>query len=310
MMKDRSQLLPALLALVLPLLAGVLLARLAPVPRVTETLQLRNVAAAEAVELQAIFDELGYEWPPRSPAGGVPPVAVRAMPTDIDQLDVSERKRLFFRILAPLVAAENRQLFAQRRFLQQTFETYAELPEKGPVANRVRRIASRFNVAGDLDRADVRKLLLRRVDIVPAALVLAQAANESGWGTSRFAREANNLFGMWTWDRSAGLAPRERSKEARHFVRVFDNLQEAVRNYLHTINVGPAYGELRELRELQRMRGERPDAISLAAGLVRYSARGEEYVAEIRDIITYNRLQELPPLELHEPDGDTLPAGQ
>jgi cytochrome c oxidase subunit 2 len=127
------------------------------------------------------------------------------------------------------------------------------------------------------------------VDAVPAALVLAQAANESGWGTSRFAQEANNLFGMWTWDKDAGLLPERRAANARHFVRVFNNLRGAVDNYLHTINTGPAYRELRMLREQQRLRGEPLSAWKLAAGLSRYSERGEEYVAEIRSIIRFNR---------------------
>src|SRR5690606_13043522 len=120
----------------------------------------------------------------------------------------------------------------------------------------------------------------------------------SGWGRSRFAREANNLFGMWTWDERQGIRPKERAKNARYFVRVFDSLRASVGNYLHTINIGPAYEELRELRAGQRARGEPLDALALAAGLGNYSARGEKYVEEIRAIIKYNGLHELPPLRL------------
>lgn len=294
-----------LAAVFLPLLLGVVLACLAPPPAGGGLgMTLTSIHATEAAALEAVFDELNYMWPPSQPEpGAVPPLAVRAMPTDLATLDVDRRKSIFFRILAPLVAAENRKLREQREFLLATFDDYPTLPPSGPIASRVQSIASRFNVAGDLDRRNNRELLLRRVDTVPAALVLAQAANESGWGTSRFVREANNVFGMWTWDRKSGLLPKRRNEDATHFIRVFDNLQAAVNNYLHTINIGPAYRELRELRELERRNNREPDAMMLAAGLRRYSARGEEYVQEIRSMIEYNRLQQLPVLNLDSPAG-------
>lgn len=298
-----------LAAAFLPLLLAGVLAYLTPTP-VTDDLDttLTSIHATEAAELEAVFDELNYAWPPRqSEPGAVPAIAVRAMPVDLATLDVDRRKSIFFRILAPLIAAENRELHAQREFLVATFAQYPTLPESGPLASRVQSIASRFNVAGNLDRKTNRALLLRRVDTVPAALVLAQAANESGWGTSRFVREANNVFGMWTWDPDAGLLPKRRTDEAKHFVRVFDNLQAAVRNYLHTINVGPAYRELRELREIERRNSREPDAMKLAAGLRRYSARGEAYVQEIRAMIEYNQLHQIPVLNL-EPPPEAAPA--
>lgn len=286
-----------------PVLLAVLLARLAPVAVPTlNAPELERIAAENAAELETVFELMNYRWPPVAPGDAadatLPPVAVETMPADLHTLPVDARKALFFRVLAPLVAAENRVLEDQRHFLLQAFAEHPRLPESGEVAERVRALANRFNVGGDLDRPATRELLLRRVDVVPTALVLAQAANESGWGTSRFAREANNLFGMWTWDADAGIAPLEHDPDSRHFVRVFADLRAAVKNYLHTINVGPAYHELRRLRAAHRMRGESPDALQLAAGLKRYSARGEQYVREIRSIIEYNRLHELPPLTL------------
>ncbi len=301
MMKDTS---PAQYLLALfPVAIAFALLRFVPEPSLTDrTPDLARIVANEAAELEAVFESIGYRWPPVAAGNetrqGVPPVAVDAMPADLHTLSVDARKALFFRVLAPLVAAENRALIEQREFLLKTFAQWPRLPESGAVASRVRAIASRFNVAGNLDRPENRRTLLRRVDIVPAPLVLAQAANESGWGTSRFTREANNLFGMWTWDSNAGIAPMKRAAHAKHFVRVFDDLRAAVANYLHTINVGPAYRDLRDLRAAQRDNGETLDALGLAAGLRRYSARGEDYVREIRSIIEYNDLDDLPPLEI------------
>ncbi|HEX6929066.1 MAG TPA: glucosaminidase domain-containing protein [Gammaproteobacteria bacterium] len=271
------------------------------------------ISASQVSELEVIFDALGYHWPPASDGeehAMLPAIAVQEMPEDIDSLPVDARKAMFFRVLAPLIAAENRLLREQREFLQKTFARYPRLPESGAVTARVRAIASRFNVSGDLDAPETRAQLLGRVDIVPAPLALAQAANESGWGRSRFAREANNLFGMWTWDEDRGIRPKARAKNARYFVRVYDSLRASVRSYLHTINIGPAYRELRALRAAQRARGESPDAMALAAGLTRYSARGEAYVDEIREIIEYNGLHELPPLRIDRRDGAVSAAGK
>lgn len=304
-MNTRIKMTGIAIAVAFPLLVGTLLVYWMPQsPAQGLDFLLKSISASEAEKLEAVFDELNYAWPPASPeAGVVPAIAVRALPEDLANLSADRRKAIFFRILAPMVAYENRRLRQQREFLLATFDEYPALPESGPVAARVKLLASRFNVGGDLDRPANRRALLRRVDIIPPALVLAQAANESAWGTSRFAREANNLFGMWTWDEEAGLLPRQRKQNATHFVRVFDDLHGAVENYLHTINVAPAYRNLRDLRQEQRARNEEPDALVLAAGLSRYSERGEEYVKEIRAMIRYNNLQEIPALSIEVPDG-------
>ncbi|HEX7047018.1 MAG TPA: glucosaminidase domain-containing protein [Gammaproteobacteria bacterium] len=289
-----------------PAILALFFVRVMPQPEPSDIAPgIMTITASQVSELDAVFEALGYHWPPTTGDSQshaiVPAIAVREMPVDIDTLTVDARKAIFFRVLAPLVAAENRQLREERDFLLQAFEQYPQLPKSGAITSRVRAIASRFNVSGNLDSPEVRTRLLHRVDIVPAALALAQAANESGWGRSRFTREANNLFGMWTWDKSQGIRPKERAKNARYFIRVFDSLRGSVSNYLHTINIGPAYRELRELRAASRARGEYPDAMKLAAGLTRYSARGEKYVDEIREIIEYNGLHELPPLRIeHE----------
>lgn len=290
---------PRLIAFLLPLLVATGLQALVPhlAAEANARAGLLTVAASASGELELIFAELNYQWPPED-ASALPALAVQTLPQDFDTLNVQQRKQLFFRILAPLLAAENNELREQREFLLQAFKQFERLPENGALFRRVRAIAQRFDLSGDPNDAAVRAELLRRVDIVPAALVLAQAANESGWGTSRFAREVNNLFGMWTWEKDEGIEPARRASNARHFVRSFGNLREAVGNYLHTINVGQAYRELRSIRAAQRARGELPSALELAAGLERYSARGEAYVSEIRRIIQFNQLDELPPLHL------------
>ena len=150
----------------------------------------------------------------------------------------------------------------------------------------LRHLARRYRVSGDpVKDPRARDALLRRVDVIPVSLVLAQAANESAWGTSRFAREGNNLFGIWTWDESKGIVPKKRAPGHRHLVRRFDSIQESVRYYLHNLNSHPAYTQLRILRAHAREQGRPLRGSELAAGLTRYSARGEEYVRLIRQLI-------------------------
>ena len=111
--------------------------------------------------------------------------------------------------------------------------------------------------------------LYRRIDVVPVGLVLAQAANESGWGTSRFSLEVNNLFGEWTYKARHGVLPQQRADGARHFVRSFGNLRASVRSYMHNINSGQAYAPLRELRARMRLK-PRKNSPNASASWIRF----------------------------------------
>lgn len=255
---------------------------------------LRLLEAETAADLAQAFATLDYRWPPPAP---VPALAAPHLPRDLAELQVDQRKQLFFQTLLPLVLAENLQIRRQRRFLKSVFAAPA-VRQDSPAGQRVERLARRYGVEGDLNDPSLRQELLRRVDEVPVALALAQAAKESGWGTSRFATQANNLFGQWTWRADQGMVPAQRRPGARHRVRVFADLRSAVRAYLHNLNVGHAYADLRRLRAELRS-AERPlDPVQLAGGLERYSSRGATYVRELRAMIRSNELDALGPLEL------------
>lgn len=132
--------------------------------------------------------------------------------------------------------------------------------------------------------------LMRRMDIVPPSLALAQAAVESGWGASRFAQEGNALFGQWTWDSEApGLKPDARPAGMTHRIRAFDTPLDAVRAYLLNLNRHAAYADLRALRAEQRRAG-RLNGAALAQGLEGYSEKGAAYVDLVRDVIAGNDL--------------------
>ena len=138
--------------------------------------------------------------------------------------------------------------------------------------------------------AEKKQSLLARIDVIPPSLVLAQAANESAWGTSRFAAKANNYFGQWCFKKDCGLVPLRRSAGTTHEVRKFANAQKSVRGYLMNLNTGRAYVGLRAIRTKARRSGAVISGMDLAAGLTQYSERGEEYVKELRSMISYNKL--------------------
>ncbi|MDN3517314.1 glucosaminidase domain-containing protein [Aquisalimonas lutea] len=257
--------------------------------------------AETAAELDAAFETLGYSWPP---AGEVPAVSVSAFPP-LDDLSVDERKALFFRALLPMVLAENRIMRATRERVRMIFDQGEVAPESRQ-ARLLETLADRFRVEGGINSEAFRTEMLRRIDVVPVSMALAQAANESGWGRSRFTREANNLFGIWTWREERGLKPEQRAADATHFVRIFRDLRASVRNYIYTINVGSAYDSLRRLRMRLRENGDGLSGLRLATGLVEYSERGEAYVEEIQGMIRSNGLHELGRLELVAVDAERL----
>jgi len=125
------------------------------------------------------------------------------------------------------------------------------------------------------------------------SLAMAQAAIESGWGTSRFAIHGNAIFGQWTTAGGRGLVPTGREEGKTHKVRAFDRLSDSVNAYILNLNTHRAYRGLRELRQEARKDGKRPNGLVLAAGLEPYSERGEEYVELLRSLIRVNRLTPL-----------------
>ncbi len=252
-----------------------------------------RIEAESVADLELAFERFGYQWPP---GGEVPALSVVSFPP-LGDLTVDERRAVFFRTLLPLVVAENQIMLATREAIA---DAYADgsIDSDSREERLLQTLASRFRVDGDVNDAAFRDELLRRVDVVPPSMALAQAANESGWGQSRFTREANNLFGVWTWQEDRGIVPERRAAGATHFVRVFPDLRASVRNYLYTINVGNAYSGLRDVRENLRARGEALTGMRLAEGLEQYSERGEAYVAEIQSMIRSNQLEEMETPEL------------
>ena len=132
--------------------------------------------------------------------------------------------------------------------------------------------------------------LLMSVDVIPQELVLVQAANESAWGTSRFARKGYNFFGLWCFQKGCGFVPSRRNEGAEHEVAKFKDLPQAVSTYLTNLNRHPAYARLRDIRHQLRDKQQPVTAEALADGLMSYSERGQAYIDELNDMIRINRV--------------------
>ncbi len=190
---------------------------------------------------------------------------------------VKKRKRAFFDYLRPMVKKENLRLAELRNAL-------AGMPDQ-----ELKELADLYGLSPDSDNLQDR--LKKRVDQIPESLVLAQAAIESAWGTSRFARRGNNLFGQWCFTEGCGLVPKARASEASHEVRTFDTAQGSIRSYMHNLNSHRAYNKVRSQRTAQRQRNEPLSGCYLSEGLESYSEKGIKYVDMVKSMIRINKLE-------------------
>lgn len=206
--------------------------------------------------------------------------------------NIDLKKETFFTFFKSYIDSENQQILARREKVQ----GFAEIIADGGILSSTEQVtldelAAQYRLKdSELSPADLMDELLVRVDIIPVSLALAQAATESAWGTSRFAREGNNIFGQWCFDEGCGLVPGQRADDASHEVRSFASVEGSIRAYLRNLNTNPSYAYLRELRAQMRMKGKPLDSRALAQGLLRYSERGHVYISEIHDIIRVNDL--------------------
>lgn len=225
----------------------------------------------------------------------VAPVPKAAEEPVLQASGLSAKKQAFITSLLPYIEDENRRLASLRRQVVGLLDKLDRHAAISPAEQqRLGRLAKSYRVNGDpLELETARAELRRKIDIIPASLALAQAVNESAWGESRFAREANNLFGIWTYDEARGLKPLRREPGKTHLVRIFDDVGDSVRYYMHNLNSHPAYAALRDIRQQLRDANSDIDGHTLAAGLEKYSARGQRYIDLIQELIEQNEWAQL-----------------
>ena len=190
--------------------------------------------------------------------------------------DVQELKKTFFNYLLPEINKKNNEIQLLRK----------RVIEKDLSKEELTKLYKKYRINEDSEIA----VLLEKIDIIPPSLVLSQAALESNWGRSRFAKFYHNYFGLWCFERGCGVIPKKRDKGDTHEVAKFSSPEKAIDFYFLSINRNKSYEVLRKIRQDKRSKGQSISGLSLSEGLTNYAEIGYEYVERIRRVITSNEL--------------------
>ena len=220
----------------------------------------------------------------------VKPIYFTQFPRDLDNLQsVQLKKETFIQIVLPLIVAENEKILDDREKLKALFgKKFTTDAEKQWLRQKL--------LEYKVKKSDLNELLFR-MDMIPVSIALAQAAKESGWGTSRFALEGNAIFGQWTWD-GQGIAPLKRDGDKNHKILKFPILRASVKAYKNNLNTHKSYSKFREKRSQLRNKNKSITGLALTDTLKNYAQTGSEYTKILNQIITQNRLSDFEPVRL------------
>jgi len=237
-----------------------------------------------ASTIKQLFEDTGYNLNDVRKKKLVKPVALTLLPQEIKLIENSKkRKEFFIQIVLPLIIEENNNIKLDRKTLFTIInKSNNSNSEKQWLENKYKQYGVK---SGDLSSLKI------RMDEIPVSLAIAQAAKETGWGTSRFALEGNALFGQWTWS-GEGLKPKEAKEGESHKVMKFNILQASVRAYQRNINTHSTYKDFRKARAKLRDNNKPLDSIELSKYLNKYAETGNQYVEVLQKIIRQNKLQD------------------
>ena len=208
-----------------------------------------------------------------------------SLPDDFMEIkSVNERKKLFINTLLPIIYSENLKILEDRKkILDWWNESQGENFSRDFWPSWLFELSEKYETS-DSNLGN----LLMKVDVIPISMALAQAAIESGWGTSRYLREGNAIYGQYTFEKDRGIRPERRESDKKFFIKKFSNLSESTRSYFKNINTHRAYGDFREERKKLRMNGVKLSGVKLVKFLTSYSERRDEYVKDVENIIQSN----------------------
>ena len=248
-----------------------------------------NEKETDAVRLDAstiiqLYEDTGYKLDDIRKNKLVKPVALDSFPREIKMIEnTKKRKEFFIQIVLPLILEENKNIRLDRKRL------FSIINKSNNTNLEKKWLGKKYKQYG-IPSKDLSTLKVR-MDEIPVSLALAQAAKETGWGTSRFAQEGNALFGQWTWS-GEGLKPKEADENKGHKVMKFNVLQASVRAYQRNLNTHKTYREFRLARAQLRDEEKPLDSIILSQYLDEYAETGQEYVKILRKIIEQNNLKD------------------
>ncbi len=220
----------------------------------------------------------------------VKPIYFTQFPRDLDELQSTKlKKETFIKIVLPLIVAENERILADReKLISLSSKKYTTDIEKQWLRQKL--------LEYKVKKGDLKELLVR-IDIIPTSIALAQAAKESGWGTSRFALEGNAIFGQWTWS-GQGIAPLDRASNKNHKILKFPILRASVKAYQNNLNTHKSYAKFRQKRLSLRDKKNKISGLELTETLNNYAQTGSEYTKILNQIIKQNRLTDFEPVRL------------
>ena len=237
-----------------------------------------------ASTIKQLFEDTNYTLKDVREKKLVKPVALTLLPQEIRMIEsTKKRKEFFIQIVLPLILKENNNIRLDRKRL------FTIINKSNNTKLEIKWLKKKFKQYGI--KSNDLSILKIRMDEVPVSLALAQAAKETGWGTSRFAQEGNALFGQWTWS-GEGLKPKDSDKNEGHKVMKFNVLQASVRAYQRNLNTHSSYKNFRKARAELRDADKELDSLVLAQYLNNYAETGEKYVEVLQKIIEQNNLKD------------------
>ncbi len=237
-----------------------------------------------------LFKDVDYDLSKVRSKKLVKPIYFTQFPKDLDELQSTRlKKETFIKIVLPLIVAENERILADRKKLKKTYK-------KKNTTDLEKQWLRQKLLEYKVKKGNMEELLLR-IDIIPTSIALAQAAKESGWGTSRFALEGNAIFGQWTWS-GQGIAPLDRASNKNHKILKFPILRASVKAYQNNLNTHKSYIKFREKRLVLRKKNKDIAGLELTDTLKNYAQTGSEYTKILNQIIRQNRLTDFEPVRL------------
>ena len=242
----------------------------------------QDVVRLNASTIKQLFEDENYNLNEIRKNKLVKPINIDLLPNEIKSIENSKkRKEFFIQIILPLILDENKKIKLERRTLFSILNKNSNSEAEG------NWLKSKFKQYGVVNR-DLTTLKIR-MDIIPVSLAIAQAAKETGWGTSRFAQEGNALFGQWTFS-GEGIKPARSDGNDTHKVMKFKILKASVRAYHRNLNTHKSYREFRKVRAIQRDVYGQLNSLELVNYLDKYAATGNEYIKILKKIISQNKL--------------------
>ena len=243
-----------------------------------------------ASTIEQLFKDTNYSLSEVRRTKKVKPIRLSLLPNEMKSIESSgKRKSLFIKIILPLVLEENNRIIIDRKKL------FSILNKNKNSKDEIKWLNQKFKQYGVLNK-DLATLKVR-MDIIPVSLAIAQAAKETGWGTSRFAIEGNALFGQWTWS-GEGIKPAGADTDATYKVMKFNVLKASVRAYQRNLNTHSSYKKFRFVRAQLRDDNKKLDSLKLAEYLDNYAQTGTEYTKVLKQIIQQNQLKDFDEVKL------------